>query len=81
MVLEECFHDLLEEWWLSFCFAGTPSTVLWLKLKALKEKLKEWNKETFGNIDSRLNHILTEIQGFDLIVVDNVLDERKRKEK
>ncbi|XP_026431387.1 uncharacterized protein LOC113328521 [Papaver somniferum] len=61
-LLESDFLTLLKDWWLSFSFTGSPSTVLWLKLKALKEKLRVWNKEVFKHTHTRLNDILTEIQ-------------------
>ncbi|XP_026384706.1 uncharacterized protein LOC113280273 [Papaver somniferum] len=76
--LENGFLQLLEDWWISFCFAGTPSTVLWLKLKALKEKLKIWNKEVFGHTNTRLNAILSDIQTLDGLVEDNILNEEER---
>ncbi|XP_026420529.1 uncharacterized protein LOC113316582 [Papaver somniferum] len=71
--LENGFLKLLEDWWQSFCFAGTASTVLWLKLKALKEKLKLWNKEVFGITNFKLNFILEEIQTIDVFAEDNIL--------
>ncbi|XP_026436394.1 uncharacterized protein LOC113334324, partial [Papaver somniferum] len=57
---------------------GTPSTVLWLKLKALKEKLKVWNKEVFGHTTTKLNIILSDFQTLDLLGEDNVLTEEER---
>ncbi|XP_026431404.1 uncharacterized protein LOC113328537 [Papaver somniferum] len=76
--LENVFLQLLEYWWISFCFAGTPSTVLWLKLKVLKEKLKIWNKEVFGHTNTRLNAILSNIQTLDGLSEDNILNEEER---
>ncbi|XP_026451679.1 uncharacterized protein LOC113352009 [Papaver somniferum] len=73
--LENGFLQLLEEWWLSLCFAGTPSTVLCLKLKALKDKLKVWNKEFFGHTNTKLNSILSDIQTLDGIAEDNLLSD------
>ncbi|XP_026429943.1 uncharacterized protein LOC113326421 [Papaver somniferum] len=58
--------------------SGTPSTVLWLKLKALKEKLKIWKKEVFGHTNTRLNAILSDIQTLDGIMEDNILNEEER---
>ncbi|XP_026405470.1 uncharacterized protein LOC113300482 [Papaver somniferum] len=73
--LENGFLQLLEVWCLSFCFAGTPSTVLWLKLQALKEKLKVWNKEVFGHTNTKLNAILSEIQTLDGLAENNILSD------
>ncbi|XP_026438856.1 uncharacterized protein LOC113337381 [Papaver somniferum] len=76
--LENVFLQLLKDWWSSFCFAGTPSTVLWLKLKALKEKLKIWNKEVFGHTNTRLKSILYDIQKLDDLAENQVLSEEER---
>ncbi|XP_026451257.1 uncharacterized protein LOC113351502 [Papaver somniferum] len=75
--LENEFLQLLEEWWFSFCFAGTPSTVLWMKLKALKEKLRIWNNEVFGHTNTKLNEILSKIQTLAELAEDNILTEEE----
>ncbi|XP_026451352.1 uncharacterized protein LOC113351613 [Papaver somniferum] len=49
--------------------------MLELKWKALKEKLKEWNKETFGHTNKRLNTILSNIQMLDIAAEDTPLCE------
>uniref|UniRef100_A0A2N9J584 UBC core domain-containing protein n=1 Tax=Fagus sylvatica TaxID=28930 RepID=A0A2N9J584_FAGSY len=46
----EGFVDRVSSWWAGYEFVGTPSFVLASKLKALKEDLKHWNKETFGDV-------------------------------
>ena len=49
----EGFKDCITKWWESFVFKGTSSFVLVEKLKALKHKLKSWNKEVFGRVEDR----------------------------
>lgn len=44
------FLDKVKEWWSSFNYEGKPDNVLVCKLKALKSKLKEWNKGHEGNL-------------------------------
>ena len=44
---------------------GSPSFVLAQKLKALKEDLKKWNKEEFGDLAFRKKCLLTELMGLD----------------
>ncbi|XP_026416328.1 uncharacterized protein LOC113311744 [Papaver somniferum] len=78
--LENGFIELLENWWTSFCFTGTSSTILWCKLKALKEKLKEWNKLTFGNTNIKLNLLLSEIQDLDSLAEDTLLSDSQMQE-
>ncbi|XP_026383459.1 uncharacterized protein LOC113278956 [Papaver somniferum] len=52
--------DLMRNWWNSFSFSGTPGYVLAKKMQALKEKLKVWNREVFGKIDTLIqNNLIT----------------------
>ena len=46
----EGFVEKVQQWWTSYCFTGSPSFVLAQKLKTLKEDLKKWNKEVFGDL-------------------------------
>ena len=50
---EEGFHNLIADWWTSFVYQGSRSYVVMEKLKALKAKLKTWNKEIFGNVEEK----------------------------
>jgi hypothetical protein len=45
------FVGLVKQWWDSYSFQGTPSFVIACKLKALKQHLKIWNEEVFGNVE------------------------------
>ena len=44
---------------------GSPSFVLAQKLKALKEDLKKWNMEEFGDLAFRKKCLLSELMGLD----------------
>ena len=44
---------------------GSPSFVQAQKLKALKEDLKKWNKEEFGDLAFRKKCLLSELMGLD----------------
>ncbi|XP_026445022.1 uncharacterized protein LOC113345459 [Papaver somniferum] len=44
------FIKLVEVWWNSLDFTGTPSFVLFRKLQNLKYFIKKWSKVTFGNV-------------------------------
>ena len=44
---------------------GSPSFVLAQKLKSLKEDLKKWNKEDFGDLAFRKKCLLSELLGLD----------------
>jgi hypothetical protein len=49
---EAGFVDRVRQWWLSYCFQGSPSFILAQKLKVLKFDLIRWNTEVFGNVYS-----------------------------
>ncbi|KAG5600840.1 hypothetical protein H5410_032210 [Solanum commersonii] len=43
------FKERVKEWWASFNVTGSPTYILTTKLKLLKGKLKEWEKENKNN--------------------------------
>ena len=49
----EGFSDLLKSWWEGDNFSGSSSFILVEKLKVLKAKLKEWNRDIFGKVEYR----------------------------
>jgi len=61
------FVGLVKQWWDSYSFQGTPSYVLACKLKALKQNLKIWNEEVFGNVERNKRKLFEELQAFDTI--------------
>ena len=60
------FVDKIWDWWSSYSYSGTPSFVLAQKLKALKGDLKAWNKQVFGDVGIRRQHLECELQALDL---------------
>ena len=48
---DEGFVKRVRSWWESYHFQGAPSFVLANKLKLLKNDLKKWNVEVFGNVE------------------------------
>ena len=63
---EEGLVDRVHRWWSDYEFFGTPSFVLASKLKALKEDLKIWNKDTFGDVHYRKNCRMRDILDLDV---------------
>jgi len=59
------FVEKVQQWWIRYCFTGSPSFFLAQKLKALKEDLKKWNKEVFGNLAFKKS-LLFELFGLDV---------------
>ena len=58
--------DKIHCWWSGYEFVGTPSFVLACKMKALKEDLKKWNRETFGDIYHRKTCRMRDILDLDV---------------
>ena len=65
MVERRGFVERVQLWWNGYCFSGSPTFILWHKLKALKEDLKKWNKEEFGDLAIRKKCLLSELLGLD----------------
>ena len=61
----EEFKDLLKAWWEGENFHGSASFILAEKLKVVKIKLKEWNRDVFGRVDYRKNLALEQLQFWD----------------
>ena len=61
----EGFHEKVKRWWESYVFQGSPNFVLACKLRALKQDVKIWNEEEFGNIDGRKNSLLSSVKSLD----------------
>ena len=62
---EEGFVERVRQWWNGYCFSGSPSFILARKLKSLKEDLKKWNKEEFGDLAFRKKGLISELLGLD----------------
>ena len=62
---EEGFKDLISIWWQSFTVRGTSNNVLMEKIKALKVKLKIWNKEVFGMVEANKKATLVKVSHWD----------------
>ncbi|XP_059654846.1 uncharacterized protein LOC132301626 [Cornus florida] len=59
------FLETVRFWWEGFGVVGTPSHLLVGHLRLLKESIKIWNKEVFGNLVWRKNRVLAEIADID----------------
>ncbi|KAK9279089.1 hypothetical protein L1049_012764 [Liquidambar formosana] len=55
------FKDFVSKSLSSNSFYGCPMFILQGKLKLLKQRLKVWNKEVFGNIDDRVKSLQTSL--------------------
>ena len=81
------FVDRIQRWWSSYSFSGPPSFALACKLKALKEDLKKWNHQEFGNVGlkqkqltGKLDDLNSKECGGGLSSAENALRENLRLE-
>ena len=66
---EEGFKDKLQAWWESLNFNGIASFVLGAKLKALKQLLREWNRNVFGKVEVNKALVLNQVEFWDNVEV------------
>ncbi|WMV59774.1 hypothetical protein MTR67_053159 [Solanum verrucosum] len=71
----EGFKDLVQNWWNGFVVDGCPDFKFSMKLKMLKQKLKDWSSVTFGELNNKKNSLLSELAEMDLIQNDRALTE------
>jgi hypothetical protein len=57
--------DKVQGWWSGYSFSGPPSHVLARKMKALKEDLKTWNKNVYGDVGLKENRAMGDILRMD----------------
>ncbi|WMV19026.1 hypothetical protein MTR67_012411 [Solanum verrucosum] len=75
------FIDRIREWWDSFDYIGTPDYILASKSKALKHKLKEWNRSEQGSLGQQGKNVLEKLAVVENIATDRVLTEDEATEK
>ena len=64
-IKEEGFKDLIKVWWQRLEFRGISSYVLLEKMKAIKNLLKNWNKEVFGRVEENKKLALAKVAAWD----------------
>ena len=64
-IKEKGFKDLIKVWWQRLEFRGTSSYVLMEKMKAIKNLLKNWNKEVFGRVEENKKSALAKVAAWD----------------
>ena len=69
----EGFKDLLKFWWKEDNFNGSASFILAEKLKVLKSKLKEWNRDIFGRVEYKKNLALEQVEFWDAKEKNSIL--------
>lgn len=69
------FVELMKDWWEGFDVHDPPGQRFRLKLKGLRDVLRVWNKEVFGDIDRKKKSCLDDILRWDKKEGDEGLDE------
>ena len=62
-ILHPSLENLIKEWW-SVKVEGTAMFKVAKKLRNVKDNMKRWNRETFGNIFESKRRILEELMRF-----------------
>ncbi|KAL6335866.1 hypothetical protein AAG906_003491 [Vitis piasezkii] len=62
---DEGFKDQMKMWWGSLNFIGTFNFFRRIKLRALKDILKTWNKEVFGLIETKMGEAFRHVVYWD----------------
>ncbi|RVX16087.1 LINE-1 reverse transcriptase-like [Vitis vinifera] len=77
----EGFKDLMRSWWQGMSVSGRASYKLATKLKAIKQKLKAWNTEVFGNLESNKLIALQQVDYWDQVESERSLTEEEFSRK
>ena len=75
------FKELVRSWWEGYSVQGSFSTILAVKLKALKLDLKVWSKEVFGNVSTKKPTALIQLGYWDSQKREKALTEEEREVK
>jgi len=73
----EGFSEKISNWWNSFSFYWRPDYILACKMKALKEKLKEWSKIEKGNLQIQRSKLLNKMADLDSLLNKRALTEEE----
>ncbi|RVX14316.1 hypothetical protein CK203_017208 [Vitis vinifera] len=77
----EGFKDLIRNWWQGIEVKGSASFKLAAKLKEMKQILKDWNRNVFGNLESNKAAALHQVEYWDLVESERSLTEEETEAK
>ncbi|RVW84768.1 hypothetical protein CK203_046685 [Vitis vinifera] len=69
----EGFKELVRSWWQGIDVRGSASYKLATKMKEIKQKLKVWNREVFGKLESNKSAALQQVEFWDREENDRIL--------
>ena len=77
----EGFKDLVHSWWQGIEVRGSASYKLATKMKEIKQKLKVWNREVFGKLESNKTLALQQVEFWDREESERILTVEKTELK
>lgn len=75
----EGFMDKVEEWWHNYTLGGSPDFILTQKLKKLKKDITDWNKATFGQLETRKSQILEDLALLETIAESRLMSQAEKE--
>ena len=69
----EGFNDIIRTWWQEIEVRGSASYRLAVKMKEIKKKLKVWNKEVFGRLETNKASALYQLDFWDRVESERIL--------
>ncbi|XP_058786284.1 uncharacterized protein LOC131660936 [Vicia villosa] len=70
--LNENFKSYVTEEWRKLNYRGRGDYCVYEKLKSIKSKLKDWNRDVFGWIDLKISNNIDDQARLDQLLVDNI---------
>ncbi|RVX18324.1 hypothetical protein CK203_006587 [Vitis vinifera] len=77
----EGFKELVRSWWQGIDVRGSASYKLATKMKEIKQKLKVWNREVFGKLESNKSAALQQVEFWDREENERILTMEESKLK
>ena len=83
----EGFFDFIKKWWEEEEVEGYAIYVLARKLKVVKDELKKWNIEVFGDIKLRKYNLMDSVNALDVkeesvgLSIEDIEQRRRDREK
>jgi hypothetical protein len=76
------FKERIKQWWWEVQLEkGTRMFQLYKKLKYIKNKLKEWNMDTFGNINQDKNNLEEKVKKLqEICMLEGYMEDWKKEE-
>ena len=80
-IRDESFKDLIKDWWQNMRFNGTRSYIILEKLKALKSRIKNWNREVFGKVEDSKKAALARVDFWDEVEGQRTMSSKELEER